>query len=191
MTDAEFLQRVYLRIGGERESGILKPFLLAIVSDVLPSACKAIATHKPTGHQKILDDFTQITAFTVSDDSAYAVCDLPTNLIETDRLHRIHGQFQEGLNPVSIYEFYPVFSYAALKLATTHGMSYYFLENDKIYLAPLDGSAVLDSLDIRHYKYMTLAEYPVEMFDILFQELIPHLNLTPERMKLLIPQKKK
>ena len=178
MTEAELLNIVYTRIGGERKSGVLKPILLSYLPDAISSACRLIATHQPTGHQKALANLTQITAITVDDaNPIYPSFTFPSNAIELDRFHRMVGQWQDGLLPIIYYDFQPVFNYHSLSLAGLHGLDYYYIENDKVFLAPKDGTTVVDSVDIRHYAYMTISEYPIELVDILVDELLKRIAL--------------
>jgi hypothetical protein len=184
MNASNLISRV-ASILGDRMDGDTLALIDTHLPDALKTASKLIALHKPVGHQKALFDLTQITSFTVTNDGSYTSCTFPTDAVELDRFHRIEGElFVDGIEPVTYYhDFQPVFAYHSLKLASIHGMSYYYVENDTIFLAPYVGGTSLDSVDIRHYKYMTITEFPDELADILVGELLKLLQREPTKQR--------
>jgi hypothetical protein len=190
------IQKVSSLIGDEMDGDTIL-LLESHIPDALKTACKLIAANRPVGHDLIMDDF-EVTSITSTQATGTALLHpyitLPANLIVKPKFHRVEyvvnvtaTGFKEN------YKMYPVGSKDALEAADSAEEIYYHVEAPRIYFnIPADYTVISGStaysVQVRDHAYVSLADYPDELADILIQELI---KLIPFEYNKRATQKKK
>lgn len=175
MTNQQLLQAVYARLGGKPDSAP-EPLILAKTQEAIKSVIKEVVYSGNPMSVEFVKEFTVSNLSTKDDSTKFFVLELSNStyplvkmgnkLLSVTRTGTAAGDKMDNTN-----------SWDALEtLPSVHNHPYYKWSNNKLYIRVPEATQPANiSFKIEHYSYLTLAEFPYELVDILLTALIPML----------------
>lgn len=159
------------------------------MTQALNTVCKFVAETKPVGHEKLLLQQTYGT-LSLTAGQEYPEIDFSSTtypFVYTGEFHAMRVRLQTDLLVlIGDKRAYPVHSMSALSLAVAHGVPYYFIEPDKIYLNVdvTDIEVNVVAMYATHYIYANITQFPDALEDLLVGELVRIIqNEIPKQMQ--------
>lgn len=169
MTNQQLVQSVWSRIGGKVDWAPA-PVIMAKAVDAIKTVTKQmVLTDNPLA--KLLIKSTTISSpTTVDGNKSFALSD--TLVRSGQRLHSVYYDVSG-----TKYRMEPANSWTALdNLPAKHNKAYYKIKDKNIFTKiPTNDSSTSYSLYIEHYQYLSIADFPFELIDVLLETLIPML----------------
>jgi hypothetical protein len=186
MKKQELLQAVYARIGGKPDFAP-EPLILAKVQEAIKAVTKELVySGNPMASLLIdstgavdpleFDDDLELYSYNVIQPNGPDFLKLTNKFLLVTWLGR-YDEKQETIENCNSWD-------ALETLPKLHNKPYYKWHNNKLYVAfpepPVDEEEDnTPALQVEHYAYLPLSEFPYELIDLLLNVLIPMILPTP------------